>query len=111
MRIFAPLAVCVAALTVGCASMMNRPDPEAVQFEQRWMGRPETEIIATLGPPTHEASDAKGGHILVWEFKRESLPFCLGGCPRGTPNRVWTVERHAYIGPDALVYKTYWSGS
>jgi len=109
-----PLWILVPCLVLtGCASMLNLDssgrDLDAVRFEQSWLGHPEAEIIAALGPPTRDVSDAKDGHILVWEFDRVSLPFCLGGCPRGTPNVHRLAERHAYIGPDGLVYKTYWS--
>lgn len=97
-------------LLIACAGVMDRPSPDAVQFDQRWMGQPEAKIIAALGPPTRETSDAKGGHILVWEFPRTSPRFCFGGCPPGTEPDRWSAVRHAYIGVDGAVYKTYWSG-
>jgi hypothetical protein len=95
-------------LLAACASMMNQRTLGDLQFEEQWMGHPEAQIITTLGPPTRETTDGKGGHILVWEFERSGPRFCLGGCPPGTPPSRWLAVRHAYIGPDGLIYRTYW---
>lgn len=77
-----------------------------------WVGHHQSELLASWGAPSREASDGKGGKILVYEYDRS----------RRTTGRVdaygnfsaqdhsYVARREFFVAKDGKIYRWKWQG-
>ena len=122
-RFFLLLLLAIAALA-GCASIN--------ETMQSWMGRHQSDLIASWGPPQQVMDDGQGGKIFVYTATRSytspgtatttvsGSAYAYGNTAYGTGTRYTTYnppQSHSYdahrmfwIDPNGKIYRWSWKG-
>ncbi len=95
----------------GCASRVNK-------LMQSWVGSHQSDLIASWGPPQQNASDGKGGTILIYgsyvnlgqnpgQIKTDYYGNTTYTAPQ---QRGYNRSRMFYVNPDGVIYSWRWQG-
>lgn len=104
---------------LSCAPRVNdfKKAENIDRFMDSWVGRYQSELIASWGPPSRVAPDGKGGAIITYESvkgtwgSKKDQPF-TGGTQYRTPPRQpgYVAIRTFYVNDGGIVYSWKWSG-
>jgi len=95
----------------GCATTINKT-------MDSWVGRHQSELIASWGPPNRVADDGKGGRILIYGSYvdlgqtpgRGDVDY-FGNITYTAPQqRGYTRTRMFYVDSDGYIYSWRWQG-